>query len=191
MKNSPFLLLLLFTLTGSIATAQEKKTALLKFHSINSIGLLEGGTGNALLLQTVNGVQYKSWFAGLGTGIDYYRFRGLPVFLDIRKYFGTAQNQFFVYGDLGMHAHWLTAQQKNTSFTTDWNVKNGWYTDAGLGYAVKLGSRQALLLSAGYSFKTMKGTQTDYTPITYDGPPAVTQLNFNMNRLAVKAGIQF
>jgi hypothetical protein len=192
MRNyAPLLLFFLLTVAGNHIMAQQKKSAPLAFHSINSIGLHEGEAGSALLLQTLNGVQYRSWFAGLGAGIDYYRFRGVPVFLDIRKYFGAASNHFFVYGDLGMHAHWLTDQQKKAGFTTEWNLKNGLYTDAGLGYSIKLGSRQALLLSAGYSRKTIRGTQTDYTPIAYDGPPAVTQLHFNMNRLAIKAGIQF
>ena len=162
MRTIPFALslFLLLTFAGDTAAQQKKPASLWRFHSINSIGLLEGEAGSAFQLQTINGVQYKSWFAGAGVGLDYYRFRGVPVFLDIRKMFPLKTNTFFVYGDIGIHAGWLTEKQKNSNnyvaALTDFN--NGLYTDAGAGYQICLGKKGALLISAGYSFKSLRGT---------------------------------
>jgi hypothetical protein len=186
-------LCLLLCVTADMAAQQKKPAAVWRFHSINNIGLLEGEAGSAFQLQSINGVQYKTWFAGAGAGLDYYRFRSVPIFLDIRKMFPLAANTFFVYGDIGMHANWLTEKQKNSNSyvaaLSDFN--NGLYTDAGAGYQICLGNKGALLISAGYSFKSLRGTQIDYTPMTYDGPPAITRLRYDLSRVAIKMGLKF
>src|ERR1700712_5956221 len=91
-------------LTGLVffAHAQKKSTTPWNFHSINNIGLLEGQTGSSFQIQTVNGAQYKSWFAGIGLGLDYYRYRTVPLFLDLRKEFGKSSNRLFLYADMGV-----------------------------------------------------------------------------------------
>lgn len=186
-------LLLLICVAGNTAAQQKKPAPLWRFHSINNIGLLEGEAGSAFQLQTINGVQYKSWFAGAGLGLDYYRFRGSPIFLDVRKMFPLSTNTFFVYGDIGIHASWLTEKQRNSNsyiaVLSDFN--NGLYTDAGAGYQICLGNKGALLISAGYSFKSIRGTQVDYTPLSYDGPPAITRLRYDLSRISVKMGLKF
>ena len=185
-----FLLLLLMTV--EMAAQQKAIQPLWQFHSINNIGLLEGQAGSAFQAQTINGVQYKSWFAGAGIGLDYYRFRGLPLFLDIRKMFPLAANTFFIYGDIGIHANWLTEKQKSSNgYIAVSDLSNGLYTDAGAGFEISLGKKTGFVISAGYSYKALNGKQTDYTPITYDGPPAISTLRYNMSRLSLKAGLKF
>ncbi len=188
-----FSLVLLLWVGGNITAQQKKPASLWRFHSINSVGLLEGEAGSAFQLQTVNGVQYKSWFAGAGLGLDYYRFRGVPVFLDIRKMFPLASNAIFIYGDIGIHAGWPTEKQKNTNsyVAALSDFQNGLYTDAGVGYQIGLGNKRAFLISAGYSFKSLRGTQTDYTPGYYDGPPAITKLRYDLSRVSLKMGLKF
>ena len=46
--------------------AQEK----LKFTSTNYAGLLISGTKNSFQLQTINGLRYKEFSAGIGVGMD-------------------------------------------------------------------------------------------------------------------------
>lgn len=191
---SVVLSVLLFVCMGATGLAQQKKpVSAWRFHSINNMGLLEGAAGSAFQLQTINGVQYKTWFAGGGLGLDYYRFRGVPVFLDIRKMFPLSTNTFFIYGDIGIHAAWLTENQKNSNsyvaVLSDFN--NGLYTDAGAGYQICLGNKGALLISAGYSFKSLRGTQADYSPMVFDGPPAISRLRYDLNRVSVKMGLKF
>ena len=173
-------------------TAQNKHAHSIQFQSINTIGLVEGATGTAFQFQTINGVKKGNWFAGAGIGVDYYKFRGLPLFIDLRRTFGNNGKRFFVYGDLGMHINWLTDNQKtnNGSFVGG-SLKNGLYSDAGLGYTLSLGGKTSFLISAGWSTKSLSALLIDYTPQAYDGPPGVTKYQYHLNRLSLKMGLSF
>ncbi|HVY74956.1 MAG TPA: hypothetical protein VG890_09015, partial [Puia sp.] len=95
-----FIILVLILATRGTTFAQNPSSSKAwQFHSINQVGLLEGESGSSWQLQTVNGMSYKSWFAGIGVGLDYYRLRGIPLFLDLRKTFGHSRNKPFVYAD--------------------------------------------------------------------------------------------
>jgi hypothetical protein len=91
-KGKYYFTILGFLVISSICHAQ--KNAAWQFHSINQLGLLEGQIGSAFQIQTINGAQYKSWFGGIGIGLDYYRFRSIPLFLDFRKDFGKKISSF-------------------------------------------------------------------------------------------------
>ena len=93
--------LVLFIINLS-ASAQEKFV----FHSQNFAGLLEGQAGSAFQLQTINGVQNKGWFTGIGAGLDYYRFRSVPLFLNMSKFLFDGK-KFFVSGNGGVNFPWL------------------------------------------------------------------------------------
>jgi hypothetical protein len=177
---------LIYLCSGN-AFSQNKQNG--RFHSINQAGLLEGEKGGAFQLQTINGMQYKSWFAGLGFGLDYYRFRSLPLFIDLRKSF----DPFFVYLDGGIHFIWLSDKEKNDY---PGSFSKGFYGDLGGGYALKLSKKTVILFSAGYNYKRSLRTQkfsTEYCP--FAGP---CNANYNyirsayeMSRFNIKAGIQF
>ena len=180
-----------------ISSAQEKSlSGQWKFHSINNAGLLEGETGSAFQVQTVNGVQYKSWFAGLGLGLDLYRIRSIPLFADIRKEFGKGNNKLFVYADMGINFSWATDQQK-TSYVQNDKISNDFYTDLGLGYKVLVGRRNAVLLSLGYSFKkTVESYDQQYfypNGLSDPGEPDLDKqkINYSLNRLILKIGWEF
>jgi len=87
---------------GGMVSAQEKKT-FFKFSSINSIGFFKGQLPTTFTMQSINGIKYKTWFAGAGVGLDTYGYQSIPVFADIRKTFGNKPWQLFVYGDAGMN----------------------------------------------------------------------------------------
>jgi hypothetical protein len=180
---------------------QQKEKAGIAFHSINQVGLLNGQTGSAFQIQTVNGLQYKSWFAGIGAGIDYYRFRGIPLFVDIRKTFGHAKNKLFVYGDGGIQLNWATDKEKTTNGVED-KISNGLYLDGGLGYHIYINRSNAFLISLGYSYKKI----TDHSPLIYYYPfyynSAITgvypdqssqtnKLNYSLNRISIQLGWEF
>ena len=189
-KKKMIRLLLFLVLCHPILQGQElKQKSLWRFRSINQIGLLEGQAGSAFQLQTVNGMQYKSWFAGIGVGIDYYQFRGIPLFLDLRKSFGSVNRSFFIYADAGTHFAWATTNQ-HLLYQSDFS--NGLYTDFGIGYQIRLGNNTAVLLSAGYSYKQgSEKTQHNICPFAgpcYDDPQ---RYDYDLNRLLLKAGISF
>jgi hypothetical protein len=147
-------------------------------------------------LQTINGANYKSWFAGVGLGLDFYRLRTIPLFADIRKEFGKGNNKVFVYSDIGINFSWVTDQQKTINVEND-KFYNGFYGDWGLGYKVLMNRKNNLLLSLGYSYKK---TVETYDPFygfglyTYPGsqPENPTQkINYSLNRLSIKVGWEF
>ena len=183
------ILFLIFTvcLSAMVSGQQKKTTDTWQFHSILNAGLLEGQKGSAFQLQSVNGMQYKSWFAGIGVGLDYYRYRTIPLFLDIRKEFGSTVNKFFAYADGGINFWWLTDMQTNTAD----GFHNGFYTDLGMGYKIRLGKSNHLLLAMGYSLKKLSET---YQSSYYDPPDFLlteNRINYNLNRITLKIGWEF
>jgi hypothetical protein len=195
-----FLTVILCCFSWVFCSAQQTKAMTgIRFRSINQAGLLNGGYGSSWQLQTINGIQYRSWFGGIGVGLDDYRFRGIPLFADIRKTFGHSKNKVFVYGDGGIHFSWLTDKEKqNTGQINDW-YSNGPYLDGGLGYQVQLGGKNALLLSVGYSYKYLRqeSNQLYFMPNNYPGPfnsdpgAAVNTYHYQLNRISIKLGWAF
>jgi hypothetical protein len=193
------MLLLLLTLMASSSSAQQNNVAKTsQFHSINNIGFLEGQTGSAFQLQTINGVQYKSWFGGVGLGLDYYRFRTVPLFFDLRKEFGKSTNKLFLYSDLGVNFSWVTDKEK-TNYVVDDKFGNGLFAEAGLGYKAGIGKNHGLLISVGYSYKKLRETynslQYYYPGINRINPEQIinnqNQINYGLSRLSIKMGWQF
>jgi hypothetical protein len=184
-------------LAGTASAQQNNSSGLWQFHSINNVGLLEGETGSAFQLQTINGVHYKSWFAGIGLGLDFYRLRTIPLFADFRKEFGKSNNKIFVYSDVGINFSWVTDQQKTINVEND-KFHNGFYGDWGLGYKVKVNRKNNLLLSLGYSYKKTVETydQIYYLQGIYFGPESQPndqeqKINYSLNRLTIKIGWEF
>ncbi len=185
-------LLAIMTICFSALFAQQKIISRpLQFHSINNVVLLEGQAGSALQLPTINGAQYKSWFAGVGIGLDYYRYRTIPLFLDVRKEFGKRSNKLFIYADAGMNFYW----ERDTDvkqFPVDDKFKNGFYGETGVGYKLKLNQRINLLFNAGYSYKniTEEGTYPYMYPILAGMEYPVEKINYNLNRFVLQVGIE-
>ena len=186
------ILLFIFAVCLSVMVSAQQKTATggWQFHSINNIGLLEGQTGSAFQLQSINGMQYRSWYAGVGLGLDFYRYRTIPLFLDIRKEFGSGINKLFAYADGGVNFCWLTDNQKSMYLTDD-HYEAGFYTDLGLGYKIGLGKTNHLLLSIGYSLKKLKESYQSYHVYPPDYTLNKEQLIYNLNRLTLKIGWEF
>lgn len=186
-------LLILLIMMATFGSAQQKSlTKSWSFQSIANVGLLEGETGSSFQLQTINGARYKSWFAGVGLGLDYYRYRTIPLFIDVRKEFGRGSSSFFVYADGGISFSWVTDAQK-TGYLSNDQYHNGFYSDLGLGYKTAVGKKSAFLISLGYSYKKLNETYSAYYyyPGGFYGDPAPDnreQINYNLNRLSIKMG---
>lgn len=199
LKLKPSVLLFILTIIVSVSSAQQNRlTSTWQFHSINNVGLLEGQTGSAFQLQTINGTQYRSWFGGVGLGLDFYRYRTIPLFIDIRKEFGKSSNKLFLYSDLGINFSWVTNNEK-TSYANYDKFSNSFYCDAGLGYKIKVTKNRDLLLSFGYSFKKIIETYNYnlyYSPMYLNMRSGSAngqsgQTNYSLNRLSFKIGWAF
>lgn len=167
--------------------AQEKPA----FNSQNTIGLLEGGNGSAFQLQTINGIRYKKWFTGLGTGLDYYYIRSVPLFLSINHNLLNQKRTPFVSVDAGINFPWVKKEQET------WGVINSKYTPSyymagNIGYKLGLKNNDAILLLVGYSFKELKERRELQTFCI--NPPCLTTIeryDYNLKRLSFKLGYQF
>ena len=158
------------------------------FRSINTAGWLDGQSGAALQVLTINGLQHNTWFWGIGTGVDGYRLRSIPVFADVRK---TIVGKVFVYADAGLNWHW----QKNgevKQFYADDKFKAGLYGEAGAGYALKLRGGVRLLLSGGYRLKKITETGNEfYDPGFPNTTPSSSKINYTLNSVVIKVGVSF
>ncbi len=180
----------------SVISFSQDKGASYKFHSINSVSLLNGENAVSAGLQSVNGIQKGNWFAGIGVGLDYYLYRTVPLFVDIRYEYGRKKNKFFAYADGGFNFEWAKeAYNDSPGFVwdgpnSDGEFHNGAYADAGLGYLI--GSRKGnggLALSLGYSYKSLEKTVT-YLDWRRQQPTTDTY-DYNLNRIVIKVGWKF
>lgn len=170
-----------------IGNAQDKW----RFHSQNFVGLLEGKSGTAYQLQTINGFQKKSWFAGAGLGLDDYFFRSVPLFVHVSKYM-PFQNGLFVSAGGGLNFPWVEKELiPRDAVSVKYPVSNFWETS--LGYKIKLSSLgNGILFSAGYSFKHVKETFEKANPCLI--PPCPYQnerYDYRLKRLSFKLGYVF
>lgn len=192
MKKS-IILLLLCTPVLLIAQEQAKKKndCGCSFSSINQAGLLEGSAKSSFNLQTINGLQYKTWFAGIGVGLDKYRFRSVPVFFDLRKDLVKKWNTPFLYGDIGVNFPWV--QDAENRWWERSEFDRGLYYDAGVGYKLNLGKGRGLLFSGGFSMKRIRETRYIIGSCPIVGPCAEQEgerFSFTLKRFAFKAGLQ-
>ena len=132
-----------------------------KFRSDNYFGFTAGEIGGRGHLQTVNGLYKGPWFLGLGAGLDYYRYRSVPLFVSVTRDLPAfnSRNGLYLYLDAGINLPWyyrdLTDFQKYYVISSKFH--SGPWGSAGLGYRWRFSSRsdKGLLLSAGYSVKKL------------------------------------
>lgn len=180
---------LFFLLVGSAAFAQEKYT----FSSQNNIGLLEGSSGSAFQLQTINGIRSGQWFAGIGTGLDYYHLRSIPVFLSVNRYLTPKNRSPFLSLDGGLNYAWAKRERSRENDIISSRFYPSLYWSGGLGYKTGLKNKQdALLVSLGYSYKEINEKQEKTVfCINPPCPPQVETYHFGLKRVSIRIGWQF
>lgn len=195
MKKNLFLTVICFCTVASLFSQSQPlqpKQKNTRFQSYNTVSLLTGESGVSAGIQSVNGVQWKSFFIGGGLGFDFYGIGTTPVFLDLRKTFGQKRNKFFAYGDAGYNIAWPGSN--SVSFNSSMQGQNGgFYSDIGMGYLVGFGKNDALILSVGYTFKSLSDNLVAY-PLCIPGmvcEPITERNEYHFNRISIKAGWRF
>jgi hypothetical protein len=182
------LVCLAFILSSAIGQSKYK------FHSQNYLGVLEGNEPSSFQVQSVNGFQRGTWFGGIGTGIDYYFFRSVPLFLSFSKYLTPKERSIFFSVDGGTNFVWdkSTARDYN-AFRSDGHFKPSLYFGGSAGYRIGLkNKRDAVLLNIGYSAKYMEETMTSTTFCIVPPCPYFTEkFNYHLSRVSLKVGWQF
>lgn len=190
------ILFIAFIFSCCIANAQQKEKKKksgcgCEFSSIAQFGMLEGSAGSSFQIQTINGVRFGKFSTGIGVGLDKYRFRTLPVFLDLRTDLSKKPNTAFVYGDIGVSVPWVVKQSNNPWWGTA-KYDRGIYYDAGAGYKLFIGKGRGLIFSAGYSMKKIRETQHFFTICDFGPCPGMEgeRFDFTLKRFSLKAGLQ-
>ena len=189
MKKLLFILIVLMISKLHTAIAQCN----CKFSSQQYVGLLEGEKGSAFQLQTVNGLKYKTWFTGIGVGLDYYTYRSVPLFLSINKEFLLGRNSIYALLDGGYNFPWYKREEGRGNNFISSDFSGGFYWSGGVGYKIAVNkNRDAVLLNLGYSFKHMQEMQE--MPVFCINPPCDSMFekyDYKLNRLSLKLGYQF
>jgi hypothetical protein len=165
------------------------------FSSKNYFGITSGENGTNPKLQTINGFRIGKWFTGIGTGIDWYYQRSIPLFLSADRYFSIKpRRSFLISGDAGINFPW-----KQDNYYNYWNYYDnskmtpGFYWATGLGYRIGVGKQNdALLLHVGYINKLYKEKST-YTVPCLIAPCPVNEesFNYNLKGVSIKIGYGF
>lgn len=183
----------LFLMITALVQAQTEKKAAVPNHYFATqvvAGLLEGEQGSSFQVQTINGIKYNSWFAGLGTGLDYYFYRSIPLFISISKYFKPGRNSFFIQGDGGVNFPWVDKEINRFNSELSDKFSHGLYWNGAIGFAS--GKRNAFMFSLGYSYKHLEETKERAVfCINPPCPPMVENYNYHLRRVSLRLGWQF
>lgn len=181
--------LISFCLLITVAGYGQNK---LKFRSQNYIGILEGEAHSAFHLQTINGFGFNKWFGGIGTGLDYYFLRSIPVFLSVSHDFSLKPRTFFISADAGYSFTWESVDRNRWNDFISQKYVPAPYWSGGLGYRVGMKNGDGILLNVGYSFKHIKEKREQR--IQCINPPCDTfneRYDYRLKRLSLKVGWLF
>lgn len=184
------------TLSGGIET--DRWT----FRSLEEIGTLQGETGIYGQGRTINGFFSRSWFFGLGAGLDFYRFSSVPLFLSASKdVLRWGRGSFFLNAEGGTNLPVHNPSLPRTFYspgggdvTTSDKLYAGPYGGAGFGYLFPLTpkSLQALSIRVGYSYKELKETISGMSEGVW-APPIYNNIHndYRLNRFSIEVGWRF
>ncbi len=190
--------LLVFLIVSSYSAAIAQNKSFLKMAKLSSAlraGLLNGEADKAgSELQLLSGVTFKTWFTGIGAGIDYYaNLKSIPLFVDIRKDIKGNRNTPFINADVGYNLP-LRPKSKSNQSWVKYNFDGGLYYELGAGYKFTLTKSIALALSAGFSYKNLKERDTfpsGVGPADQLLPPRVDIYDYKFKRISIKLGFWF
>ncbi|MEO7961594.1 MAG: hypothetical protein ABIR19_08600 [Ginsengibacter sp.] len=190
-----FIALANFLLYTTAIGQKNASPKMVKISSALRAGLLNGQVNKAgSELQVVSGINFKTWFTGLGAGIDYYsNSKSIPLFIDIRKDLKESESTFFINGDVGYNLPLRPNDKSNQSWIR-YDFEGGLYYELGAGYKFILTKSLALALSAGYSYKNFKEKDSAYYgigPFDQPLPPTVDIYDYKFRRLSIKLAFWF
>ena len=156
-------LMLLFVLETN---AQQKEG---KWWIVPELGFQAGSFEPSGDMRLNGGINYKGWLIGAGGGLDYYRFKSFPIYVQSRNFIGHKRLRPFVFASAGINIPKETTVSK-TSFwlentlivnnlvavqPTIYTYKPGAYGELGFGYALLNKKNRGLMMSFSYTQKNL------------------------------------
>jgi len=182
------LFLLIAWCCSSIAFAQKTKPT---FHSFNSLQWTTGSSTQAFVGHSVNGLQWKRWFAGLGAGYDGYYHSTIPFFVEGRYSRSLTGNGLEAFVQTGVH---IPLSNPNLEFenANGNSYQVGWLLGAGLDYRFRL-FHQRFWIGSGYAFKQYRKDVENnvWNPVTQRIENIPIRNTFDLNRWVFRLGVIF
>ncbi len=136
-----------------------------KYSGSFEAGVTNGNFETNAYLNTSHGLALNSWYFGLGSGVDYYRFRTVPVFAEVRKDFSNRNIRPFVQIVGGLNIDWLTQEQKDHRFswwqTTPSTFTRGVYFKGGTGVLFNAHKQVRFATTISWSYKSITEKYND------------------------------
>jgi hypothetical protein len=154
-------------------------------------GMLVGESGSGLQVQLINGVKWNKWFSGIGTSIDWYYKRTVPVFVSVNRSLLTkGKNTLLLTGDAGINFPWEESYINYSIRENGTNQKAGLYWAGGVGYQFGVGKGgNAVQLNLGYSYKQSKeDISFEYPCFNPPCIPVVESYDYRLKRLSIRLG---
>lgn len=184
-----FSFVIFFTLISCNTFSQQKK---LKFTSINTIGVIHGNAGEFANLQSINGVSKNKYFAGIGLGVDWYKYKSVTATAEVRNYLLKEKN-FGVNAGIGYNFPFNNKPDFNVVSTYYTPTFAGdLYTNAGLFYEFRFLKKYRGVINPGFTIKKMTLTTKDVSPcLVPPCPETVNKYHYNFQTLSIKTGVIF
>jgi len=183
---------LLVIYTPLLLRAQLNKTNV-NLYNVTQFGWLMGDNQHTCNIETINGITYKKYSAGLGVAFDKYGYESVPVFADLRyNLVTTPKTALQVYSDAGvnlpLHTDYLPHTYSNGAA---WHTLHpSFYGEAGISWKASLVQRFSFIAGLGFNYKTFK-----YTEITYADDSNSTQFDsdytFHYSKYVLRVGFGF
>lgn len=163
MKNWCVIALLLPFVALSQEEKKDKNISKLNLHVITSGGVAGGDEATKPVIQLSGGLMFGSFYTGIGVGGDFYHFRTIPLFADLRYSFGRKKS-LFVYAN-GGYNFVGGGNLKNEFGGAEEHLKGGLYLDGGIGLELVASPVDRVGISIGFSRKSNVHTYS-FSPCT-------------------------
>jgi hypothetical protein len=188
-------MVLFFVVCSISAYGQEK----ISYTGSVEAAVLVGGYESNGVVSTTHGIRFKSHSVSFGAGIDFYRFRSVPVFIDIKKFISIGSLQPYIQASAGLNIAWPTSEQMLAPrWWSGWwgasdtmSFSNGFYSKAVAGIVFNPKSPVKISAVAGWSLKSIT---TRYFEEVWNGTTTVFEPRtsvYKLNRLYIGIGVAF
>jgi hypothetical protein len=165
-----------------------------KFHSQNYFGALAGDFDAALSFSTINGLQRGPWFGGIGTGVDNYYIRTVPLYLSLTRFLTNKFRSAYFTLDGGTNFVWdnSTANVYNY-YSNDGDFSPLLYYGAHAGFKLGINKKSgSVLMSVGYSAKKINERYNTTFPCLVPPCPEYDQkFEYDFKRFSFRLGWMF
>jgi len=130
------------------------------------ISLLNGQGGVNGRLAVEAGYELRRGLsAHLGTAIDYYHTRTVPVYLEVHQALSDKPRHFFAYAGGGMNLPWPLTDEgsmgRGWGMVTPVAYRGGLYTQTGIGRTLGRQTGRGFVIRLGHSFKSFTESYTE------------------------------